>query len=86
MELFQIDIEKCDKDGICAIECPAHIIEMTEQGPAPVEEAEAFCINCGHCVAICPKGAFSLNTLSPDQCLPLQKDLNLTLDQAEQFL
>jgi NAD-dependent dihydropyrimidine dehydrogenase PreA subunit len=32
MTLFTIDHEKCDKDGICALECPAHIIEMTENG------------------------------------------------------
>lgn len=86
MDLFHIDIEKCDRDGICAIECPAHIIRMTDSGPVPAENAEAFCINCGHCVAVCPKGAFILNTLSPDQCLPVEKERAISLEQAEQFL
>jgi len=40
MTLFTIDHEKCDKDGICALECPAHIIEMTENGPVPSDGAE----------------------------------------------
>ena len=86
MSLFTIDTKKCDKDGICAIECPAHIIEMTESGPAPADNAEEVCIKCGHCVAICPKGAFSLDFLSPDLCMPIQKDLILTGDHAEHFL
>ncbi len=86
MELFNIDKEKCDNDGICAIECPAHIIEMTENGPVPAAGAQEICIQCGHCVAICPRGAFSLTTLSPDQCLPIQKDLKFEANQAEQFL
>jgi nitroreductase/NAD-dependent dihydropyrimidine dehydrogenase PreA subunit len=86
MVLFNIDKEKCDKDGICAIECPAHIIKMTEEGPVPVKGAEEACINCGHCVAVCPKGALSLNTFLPEDCLSIKKDLKITPDQAEQFL
>ncbi|MCF6247894.1 MAG: nitroreductase family protein [Desulfobacula sp.] len=86
MELFNIDKEKCDNDGICAIECPAHIIEMSDQGPVPAVGAKEICIQCGHCVAICPKGAFNLETLVPEDCLPIEKNLKLTTDQAEQFL
>lgn len=86
MSLFKIDIERCDKDGICAVECPAHIIEMTEAGPIPAAGAENFCIGCGHCVAICPKGAFSLDFLSPDQCMPIEKNLMLSANHTEHFL
>ena len=86
MNLFTIDNEKCDKDGICAIECPAHIIEMTKEGPVPIKDAQQFCIRCGHCVAVCPKAAFSLEFLSPDQCMPIEKDLVLNANQVEHFL
>jgi len=86
MSIFKVDPEKCDKDGICAIECPAHIITMTKQGPEPIKGAEAFCIQCGHCVAVCPKAALSLEFLSPDQCMPIEKDLMLTADHTAHFL
>jgi len=86
MELFTIDFEKCDSDGLCAIECPAHIIEMSEKGPVPVKGAEDSCIKCGHCVAICPKGALTLNFLTPEDCMPIDKDRKITPDMAEQFL
>ncbi len=86
MSMFTIDNEKCDKDGLCAIDCPAHIIEMTKQGPVPVKGAEEACIKCGHCVAVCPKAAFTLESLSPEQCMPIKKDLILTPDHTEHFL
>ncbi|THB80775.1 MAG: nitroreductase [Desulfobacteraceae bacterium] len=86
MALFTIDQDKCDKDGICALECPAYIIEMTEEGPVPIDGAEEICINCGHCVAICPKSAIQLVTLTADQCLPIEKNLAVPAQQAEQFL
>lgn len=86
MSIFRIDPEKCDNDGICALECPTHIINMTKQGPALIAGAEAFCIQCGHCVAVCPKGAFGLETLSPDQCMPIKNERLLTTDQTEHFL
>ena len=60
MSLFMIDHEKCTRDGLCATDCPANIIAMNEHGPEPVEGAEQSCINCGHCVAICPYGALTL--------------------------
>ncbi len=86
MSFFRIDTDKCDKDGICAIECPAHIIEMGEQGPVPVSGAEETCIQCGHCVAVCPKGAFGLEFLTPDQCLPIEKDKKLDPEHTAHFL
>ncbi|WP_022667791.1 nitroreductase family protein [Desulfospira joergensenii] len=86
MSLFKIDLDRCDKDGICAIECPAHIIRMGPEGPVPVAGAEEACIRCGHCVAVCPKGAFCLDFLSPDQCMPLEKEWVLGEERVEHFL
>ncbi|WP_320042878.1 nitroreductase family protein [uncultured Desulfobacter sp.] len=86
MPLFKIDYDKCNKDGLCVLDCPAKIIEMKNEGPCLIKGAEKFCIRCGHCVAICPTGAFHLETNPPDACLPIQNDLILTPEQAEQFL
>jgi nitroreductase/NAD-dependent dihydropyrimidine dehydrogenase PreA subunit len=86
MTLFTIDHEKCDKDGICALECPAHIIEMTDNGPVPSVGAEEICIRCGHCVAVCPRGALTLKFLSPEDCMPVKKELALDAAHTEHFL
>lgn len=86
MSFLTIDLEKCNKDGICAAECPMKIIQMADKVPAAVNGAAELCIRCGHCVAVCPTAALSLDTLSPEQCLPVNKDMLLNGEQAEHFL
>jgi nitroreductase/NAD-dependent dihydropyrimidine dehydrogenase PreA subunit len=88
MNVFTIDPEKCNRDGICVKACPAKVIRMgsPDEMPAPTPDFEENCLACGHCVAVCPKEAFSLNWLSPEKCLPVRKEISLTREQAEQFL
>jgi len=54
---FIVDEGKCISDGACATVCPARIIRMDkgEKYPAPMPDFKDICIQCGHCVAICPK-------------------------------
>jgi len=87
MDLFTVDQDKCKRDGHCVAECPARIIEMKskESFPAPVHGAAELCINCGHCVSVCPHGAMTLNTMKPEQCPPVQKDLLPSPEQTEHF-
>ena len=77
MFLFQIDRNKCKRDGICQEVCPTGIIMLNESTgmPEPIEGAEEFCLHCGHCVAVCPQGAISHRSMIPDECPPLQKEL-----------
>ena len=77
MSLFSIDQKKCKKDGICAAECPAQIIVQSDKKsfPSLLENGEEFCINCGHCVAVCPHGAISLATMPLTSCPPIEKDI-----------
>jgi len=87
MNLFTIDQNKCKQDGICAAECPAGLISFDKGSyPAMREGAEEFCINCGHCVAVCPHGAFSLKTMKPEDCSPVQKNLIPGAESIEHFL
>jgi len=88
MNLFTIDQNKCKQDGICAKECPVGIISFSGKGsfPAPVEGTASLCINCGHCVAVCPHGAFSLQTMKSEDCAPVQKDQIPGPDSIEHFL
>lgn len=58
MALIRVDLEKCDRDGTCARVCPAGILTMDpRQGPTVRRGGAAYCIACGHCVAVCPHGA-----------------------------
>lgn len=85
---FTVDPDKCQNDGLCAKACPARIIQMPskKKPPAPVDDFGEHCLACGHCVAICPTGAFSLNWLSAGECPTINMELTFSPEQAEQFL
>ena len=85
---LKVDSEKCNKCGMCAAECALCIIQIVEKETLPswTDGAEALCINCGHCVAVCPTGALELTTMPLDKCVPINKDLRTSPDQIEQFM
>lgn len=86
MAMITIDQERCVKDGICVSECPALIIIRAKDGfPQIVKETEGFCINCGHCVAVCPTAALSHKNLSPEACLEIEKNLLPDPESMEHF-
>lgn len=88
MSLFTIDTDKCKSDGICADQCPARVINFNGAGtfPFPSDNAEEVCLNCGHCVAVCPQGALSMKNMSPDNCQAVKKELLPSVEQVEHFL
>jgi len=87
MARIVIDQERCNQDGICAAECPARIIELPPDGfPGPTADFGEACIRCGHCVAVCPTGAFSLDWMESDLCPQLDPELEISEAQAVQFL
>ncbi len=88
MSLIHVNSDTCNRDGICVAECPMKILVLKdrESVPEPVRGAEALCIDCGHCVAVCPTGALSHRSMSPDQCPPVRKEWLLSPEQAEYFL
>jgi nitroreductase/NAD-dependent dihydropyrimidine dehydrogenase PreA subunit len=88
MSLFKIDQKKCKRDGICAAECPSQIIVQTDKKsfPSLLENSAEFCVNCGHCVAVCPYGALTLSTMPLAACPPIQNKLLPDADTVKNFL
>lgn len=88
MSLFTIDQKKCKRDGMCAKVCPAQIILLEDKDAFPTlaENSEEFCINCGHCTAVCPHGALTLNTMPLAECPDIQHDLLPEAAQIRQLL
>ncbi len=88
MSLITVDPEKCNRDELCVKACPTQVIRMGSPAgmPEPTADFEEYCLACGHCVAVCPTEAISLDWLSPAKCLPVRKEFALTREQAEQFL
>jgi len=88
MPLIQVDPDKCKRDDIGVAECPAKIIQRQSETAVPtlVAEAEAICIRCGHCVAVCPHGALTHADMTPQDCPPVRREWLLEPDRAEHFL
>lgn len=88
MSLFTVDRDRCKRDGVCVSECPARIIEMKNEDsfPALVPGGDVICINCGHCVAVCPHGALSLETMASEECPSISRELIPPPEQVDHLL
>jgi ferredoxin len=60
MTVSGIDKEKCNNCGLCAKDCPARLFTHGQD----VHHNDPFgaCIQCGHCIAICPEEAIQFPT------------------------
>jgi nitroreductase/ferredoxin len=87
MGLLIVDTAKCKRDGFCALDCPTAIIRLPDKGfPEIVPGGEATCLECGHCVAVCPHDALSHKRIPIEQSPPILEDLRINEAQAAQFL
>lgn len=88
MSTIMIDKTKCAGDGKCVDVCPAQVLEIhdTTHLPQFVKDGEERCIQCGHCMAVCPHAAFSFDWLGARDCQRLNPDWRINPEQVEQLL
>jgi nitroreductase/NAD-dependent dihydropyrimidine dehydrogenase PreA subunit len=88
MTTIHIDEATCKKDSFCVQECPVAIIK--QEGPKTVPKmipgGSDLCIECGHCVAVCPHGALNHLTVPLEDCPAIVKENIVNKEQAIQFL
>lgn len=58
MPLITIDQAACKRDGFCIATCP-NVVLTTDPDGYPITDpgSGTKCMNCGHCVAVCPTNA-----------------------------
>jgi nitroreductase/NAD-dependent dihydropyrimidine dehydrogenase PreA subunit len=87
LDLFTVNQQTCNQDGICVAVCPLGIIHIQKGDfPQPVSEADDLCIRCGHCVAVCPTGSLTHREMPVEQCPSVNRDYFLNVEQCEHFL
>ncbi|MFO7751929.1 MAG: nitroreductase family protein [Desulfobacteraceae bacterium] len=88
MSLITIDESKCKKDGICSEVCPVGIIGPPgdDTPPVMVKGGEKLCIECGHCVAVCPHGALTHERMDRESCPQVEPEILPGPESVEHFL
>ncbi len=87
--MIKIDLSKCNKDYICIDECAyGFMYEKNDEGYPVINQSlfEKYCINCWHCIAICPKGAISYPGIEPEKLDKLRSRDFLSHDQVEKII
>ncbi len=85
--LFTIEQSRCKRDHFCVHVCPFGIVGTDTEGyPLPNAGMESQCITCGHCMAACPHGAFSLAAMPRETCEKIVEPLPVPAAQALQLL
>jgi nitroreductase/NAD-dependent dihydropyrimidine dehydrogenase PreA subunit len=59
MAEISINVDKCNKDGLCVMACTRAVFHQDAKNTVPMIEGQERCFSCGHCVSICPAGAIS---------------------------
>ena len=57
---INIDIENCTKCKACVKDCVANLFYFDQDTLRLVDSFEDYCIECGHCEAICPVNVIKL--------------------------
>jgi nitroreductase/NAD-dependent dihydropyrimidine dehydrogenase PreA subunit len=79
---FRVQKDRCNLCGLCVADCPSHIIEQHgDDLPFVSAENEENCVQCQHCLAVCPTAAVSVFGLNPDDSLPVSPEVWPQLDQ-----
>jgi nitroreductase/NAD-dependent dihydropyrimidine dehydrogenase PreA subunit len=81
--MITIDEEICTQCNTCHQHCPHGVIV---EGPEIDEEVHSTCIDCGHCVVVCPSGAISLVGYEDLEIPPYTQDLPVSSGALETLL
>jgi len=74
--MVQINQEKCVQCNLCVGDC----VELNIKNRKGVVTVLNECMECGHCVAICPQGAVSMDGYDMADVEPIQKGKKLDPD------
>jgi nitroreductase/NAD-dependent dihydropyrimidine dehydrogenase PreA subunit len=77
---IEIDLDKCDREGLCVRVCPWVFARPTPDD-YPVVADPAACYLCGHCVAVCPSGAITHHELDMSNFPPAGREMRIQPDR-----
>lgn len=83
---FIVDKDKCIRCGACIEDCVANVLGWQNNLPAVIPEQEESCIQCQHCMAVCPTAALSIFGLNPEKSMSVKESEWPTMEQMEKLM
>jgi len=81
-----IDLETCDREGLCVRVCAEGIFERKEKGTVPGIVYPEKCSLCGQCIAVCPSDAITHSGFEMTNFPPITPDMAVEPDRLMGFL
>ncbi|MDT3702948.1 MAG: hypothetical protein ROZ36_07875 [Thermincola sp.] len=79
--MITIDNEICNGCGLCARDCFTKLIEIKDK-TAVITHCD--CLSCGHCAAVCPREAITVNKYDMSETLVYNPQV-MQVDQDQLF-
>ena len=81
MQILGVDESKCNGCRECILECPCHLfIQQAPDNEVRFEEQAGTCIECGHCIAVCPTDAILFEDEAVEEVLEFDPQLSKSSD------
>ncbi len=69
--MIRINLENCIGCGLCVNDCQCKDIKIIEGKARPLYKS---CLNCGHCIAVCPQNAVIIDDYDMNEVISYNKD------------
>lgn len=69
--MISINLEKCIGCGLCVMDCQCSDIKVIDGKAQPAHKS---CLNCGHCIAVCPQNAVTIDEYNMNEVISYNKD------------
>lgn len=69
--MISINLEKCIGCGLCAKDCQCSDIKIIDGVAHPLYKS---CLSCGHCIAVCPQNAVTIDEYDMKEVVSYSKD------------
>lgn len=81
--MIKVNEDRCTGCGLCAKDCFIGDIELTDK---KANVKNVTCINCGHCIAVCPSNAISADENMKDVVDYNESDFSISPDNLLNFI
>ncbi len=74
---IEVDLDICNKCKVCTRECPLRLYYFRDDNLVMRRSTEILCMECGHCLAVCPVGAIQLKNYPAEEIIEISEGFEI---------